>query len=160
MVTFEYKKNNIIVTIEDSVLDEIKEIAKAFYPNEIGGFLVGRYISNSHAHVSCVLHPSNKNCTPYSYERSTDGMEAEWNRLFENNGFIYLGEWHSHPNGSCSYSITDMDAMRGIALSSEVHICKPLMLICSFNKMNEYSVCLYLYNNENLLKLVMKNGTC
>jgi len=120
MVIFEDRNNKITVTIEDDVLEALHQSALESYPNETGGFLVGNYISNNHAHVTCLVQPVKKTCRPCSFERSTEGMKTVWDNLFEQ-GLIYLGEWHTHPNGSRDYSITDLEAMRIIASSADVH---------------------------------------
>lgn len=132
MVIFEDRKIKIKVTIDDDVLDALHQSALESYPNETGGFLVGNYISNNHAHVTCLVQPVKKTCRPCSFERSTEGMKTVWDNLFKQ-GLIYLGEWHTHPNGSCDYSITDLETMRSIASSADVQIVKPLLIIISIN---------------------------
>lgn len=155
MVTFDDSQNNIKVTIEDETMEVLKESAVEAYPNETGGFLVGNYITSKHAHISCLVQPTEKICQPCSFERSTEGMRKEWDKLFEQ-GLIYLGEWHTHPNGSCSYSNTDLEAIRSIANNKDVHIIRPLLLIQSVfgNKGQNYH--LYHLDNNQLIKFKSK----
>ena len=42
-------------------------------------------------------------------------------------GLRYVGEWHSHPNGSTQYSDIDLAAM--VDIEKEVAIENPLLLI-------------------------------
>lgn len=152
MVIFEDRNNKIKVTIEDDVLDALHQSALESYPNETGGFLVGNYISNDHAHVTCLVQPVKKKCKPCSFERSTEGMKTVWDNLFEQ-GLIYLGEWHTHPNGSCDYSITDLETMRSIASSADVQIIKPLLIIISINANKHSGIKLFHLDNNQLIKL-------
>lgn len=152
MVIFEDRKIKIKVTIDDDVLDALHQSALESYPNETGGFLVGNYISNNHAHVTCLVQPVKKTCRPCSFERSTEGMKTVWDNLFEQ-GLIYLGEWHTHPNGSCDYSITDLETMRSIASSADVQIVKPLLIIISINVDKRSGIKLFHLDNYQLIKL-------
>ena len=151
MVTFKDLQNDLKVTIEDKVLNELNKSAMESYPNETGGFLVGQYTTNNHAHVSCLIQPAKKRCKPYSFERSTEGMKKIWDKLYEQ-GLIYLGEWHTHPNGTCNYSSTDLMAIRSIASCADVHITRLLMLILSVNKTKIQPICLYQLNKNQLIK--------
>ena len=56
------------------------------------------------------------------------GLENVWEQLAKE-GLQYVGEWHSHPNGSTQYSSTDLAAM--IDIEKEVAIENPLLLIVS-----------------------------
>jgi integrative and conjugative element protein (TIGR02256 family) len=152
MVTFKDKENDIIVTIEEAVLEELKTYSIQSYPNETGGFLVGRYISDNHANIKCLVPPTKKKGGPTSFERSSNGMKHIWNDLY-NKGLIYLGEWHTHPNGSCIYSDTDLEAMRSITSSKGVKIKRPLLLIASINKSNDQDMNIYHYSNNKLIKI-------
>ena len=152
MVIFEDRNNKIKVTIDDDVLDALHQSALESYPNETGGFLVGSYISNNHAHVTCLVQPVKKTCRPCSFERSTEGMKTVWDNLFEQ-GLIYLGEWHTHPNGSRDYSITDLEAMRSIASSADVQIIKPLLIIIAINVDKQSGIKLFHLDNNQLIKL-------
>ena len=150
MVEFNDSHNDLTVRIEDGVMQTIQQKSLASYPNETGGFLVGKYDSNKIAYVSLLIEPTQKHGTPCSYQRSTKGMKKIWDRLFSQ-GYIYLGEWHSHPNGSCMYSQTDFQSIESIANSEEVHITHPLMLIVSVNKDKLSSYQLYHYCEGHLI---------
>lgn len=41
----------------------------------------------------------------------------------------YLGDWHTHPNGSTTLSATDRDTLRSIANAPAARVPEPLMLI-------------------------------
>ena len=90
MVIFEDLNNEIMVSIDDSVIVALKMFSVDSYPNETGGFLVGKYDNNHHAHISDLVQPTSVKSNPYSFERNTDGMKKIWDELYEQ-GLIYLG---------------------------------------------------------------------
>lgn len=152
MVEFKDKKYGLTVSIEDEIMKELEESAINSYPNETGGFLVGKYDYQNHAHIYRLLEPTSKKGTPCSYERSTEGMEKTWDALYQQ-GLIYLGEWHTHPNGSSHYSLTDFNTIQSITKSHEVQIIRPLLLIASIVKYRVRDIRLYYYYDGQLLKL-------
>ncbi len=62
----------------------------------------------------------------------------------------YIGEWHSHPNGSSMYSQTDLKAMIKIANCETVMIENPILLILSVTKNQLQDFSIYLYDNKEL----------
>ncbi len=71
---------------------------------------------------------------------------------FDSEKRYYIGEWHSHPNGSTHFSHTDLNAMRQIESCETVTINNPVLLILSIgeNGVNDYAF--YLYSNGDLFK--------
>lgn len=129
------KSNSIIgleIEYDDNLLDELKEIALNHYPNEIGGYLLGRY-SNDKSKATIVkqiiaLEYSN---SPVSFKHIVN--EATKNifiKLFKEEGIHYLGEWHTHPNSDSRYSQTDFNALKKIAKGD---IENPILLIIGFD---------------------------
>lgn len=137
--------------IDDTIIDSISSICLESYPNESGGFLVGRYSDdNCTAIVSSVIIPTSYSSTPVSYERDTNGMEPMWDQLYED-GLIYLGEWHSHPNGDASYSCKDKQALINIANSKSVKITSPIMLIFGFSKTTIKQIRAYYFKDGKIV---------
>lgn len=79
-------------------------------------------------------------------------MNKLWDRL-NKKGLIYLGEWHSHPNGSSIYSNTDLDTIRSIASNENIKIIRPLLLIVSLNNNEIKKISLYHYDSEQLKEM-------
>lgn len=152
MVTYKDREYDLVVTIEDNVIESLKKSSIDAYPNETGGFLAERYLSNNCAYVECLVEPSKKKCSPCSFQRSTKGMNKLWDRL-NKKGLIYLGEWHSHPNGSSIYSNTDLDTIRSIASNENIKIIRPLLLIVSLNNNEIKKISLYHYDSEQLKEM-------
>lgn len=152
MVIFNDLGRNLFVTIDDDVVDTMRTSSLAALPNETGGFLVGRYISSNHANIERLATPRKKKCRPYSYERSTKGMNKFWDELYKQ-GLIYLGEWHSHPMGNCNYSYEDCETIKTIASCPNVNINLPLLLIVSLNKAEVKDMGIYYCDNNQLIKM-------
>lgn len=81
--------------------------------------------------------------------RITKGLENVWEQLAKE-GLQYVGEWHSHPNGSTQYSSTDLAAM--IDIEKEVVIENPLLLIVSVRSNGLSAHKFYCYMNNQLLE--------
>lgn len=149
-----YKDNiyNLSLEISNKIVREIRKQAFEAFPNETGGFLVGKYSAdNNTAIVSLVLSPVKITSGPTFFQRETDGMESLWDELYKE-GLVYLGEWHSHPNGSSMYSATDKNALTNIAHSETVVINNPIMLIVSLSKKKIRRMGTYYYNNGKIIK--------
>lgn len=143
---------DISLKISQFVLDEMYSKAMASFPNETGGMLSGRISEDTHeASVECIVTPSKTESSHASFLRETDGMEQIWKELAEK-GLIYLGEWHTHPNGSTIYSHTDYQAMVGVANDRNVSLSTPLLFILSVNNSGMTDGQAYLYDNGILLK--------
>lgn len=144
--------HGLALVIDDALIDAISEQAISSYPNETGGFLVGKYSDNCReAFVNGIIIPPRIKSGPASYQRMTDGMEKIWDDLYEE-GQIYLGEWHSHPNGSASYSYVDKQAMINIANCDKVVIDHPIMLIISISTTKVREIKAYYCRKDKLIE--------
>lgn len=149
-----YKDNihNLSLEIDNKIVQEIQKQAFEAFPNETGGFLVGKYSTdNNTAIVSLALTPVKITSGPTCFQRETDGMESVWDELYKE-GLVYLGEWHSHPNGSSRYSTTDKKALTNIAGSETVVINNPIMLIVSLSKKKINQINAYYYNKGKVIE--------
>lgn len=145
----QHKQVNLIV--EESIIAKISQIGIEKYPLETGGFLVGYYSNDSMTlHIKDLLLPSKQKGMAYLFERSIDGMKQVFKKLFEDQKYFYIGEWHTHTNGSSMYSSTDLNAMIEIANCETVSITNPILLILSIRdkQVNDFSF--YIYNNKGL----------
>ncbi|MBO7571569.1 MAG: Mov34/MPN/PAD-1 family protein [Bacteroidales bacterium] len=141
---------DLYIEIKASVFAKIQMQANGEYPNENGGMLAGHYSSDKHTvYVEEVVVPTEKKTGRTSFVRSTTGLESVWKKLGEK-GLRYIGEWHSHPNGTTQYSATDMSAMRDI--EKEVSIENPILLIVSVKNEGIVAQTFYCYKNNKLLE--------
>lgn len=135
-MSFKYKQKELgfEVLISEADLNEIYTYSKRYYPNEYGGILIGRYSECSKkATVTEVCVPTKFQCNRFLFKRYVKNLNKRLKTLYrEYNGvIIYVGEWHSHPNGSAQYSSKDLKSISEISLDSNVKISSPLMLIVS-----------------------------
>jgi hypothetical protein len=135
--------------IEDKLLEYMYSKALDAYPNEVGGMLAGRYESKNSAIVEHIVMPKAISGTPNEFVRNTAGLEELWSEL-KNKGIEYLGEWHTHPNGSSHYSSTDLNAMSEVVKDNNVSILNPILLILSLDKTRVKEHHVYLYDSSRL----------
>ncbi|WP_443897880.1 Mov34/MPN/PAD-1 family protein [Paraprevotella clara] len=92
--------NDLYIEIPTVVFNQIKLQAEGEYPNENGGMLAGRYSTDRHTvYIEKVVVPVEKLTGRTKFMRITKGLENVWEQLAKE-GLQYVGEWHSHPNGS------------------------------------------------------------
>lgn len=142
--------NDLYIEIQASVFNQIKLQAEGEYPNENGGMLVGRYSADMHTvYIEKVVVPVEKLTSREKFMRNAKGLEKVWKQLAKD-GLRYVGEWHSHPNGSTQYSGTDLAAM--VDIEKEVTIENPLLLIVGVRSSGLSSHTFYCYKNNKLLE--------
>ena len=131
---FKQEELGLYLLIEDAALSSI--ISKAFPKNgnENGGFLVGKYRWGNVALIFKEIRPARINSSSMSYIRYTEGMKTVWDTLYEEEGLIYLGEWHSHPKGSSQYSSTDLRTMIELQDDVQMNIKFSIFLIIGGSK--------------------------
>ena len=61
----------------------------------------------------------------------------------------YIGEWHSHPDGTTKYSSTDLRAR--IEIEKEVNIGNPILLIVGIKHGTLHNHTFYYYKRGDLL---------
>lgn len=144
------KSNDLYIEIKASLFNQIKLQAEGEYPNENGGMLAGRYSADRHTvYIEKVIVPVEKLTGRTSFIRNTKGLEKVWKQLVKE-GLRYVGEWHSHPNGSTQYSSTDLTAM--IDIEKEVAIENPILLIVGVRNDGLSAHTFYCYKNNKLLE--------
>ena len=142
--------NNLYIEMQASVFNQIQLQAESEYPNENGGMLVGRYSKDRHTvYIENVVVPVEKLLGRTTFLRNAKGMDKVW-KQFETEGLRYVGEWHSHPDGSTQYSNTDLEAM--VYIEQEVSIENPLLLIVGVRNDGVNGHAFYCYKNNKLLK--------
>ncbi len=141
---------DLYIEIIASVFNHIRLQAEGDYPNENGGMLAGRYSADRHTvYIEKVVVPMEKLTGRTTFMRNSKGLEKVWNQLAKK-GLRYVGEWHSHPNGSTQYSGTDLAAM--IDIEKEVAIENPILLIVGVRSNCLSAHTFYCYKNNKLLE--------
>lgn len=143
-------KDGLKIMFPDGIFDQIKEFIVQHYPNECGGVFVGKIIGDTAA-IEEMMVPKRFRSTPVFFTRIA-GMINKWLvQIFKKSKgkTIYLGEWHSHPNGRPYPSSTDFNSMKKIAQNTDVRIETPLLLIVGFDG-EVFNERFYIYHNQNL----------
>lgn len=144
------EEKGLYVVIDPTVIRQIEEQAVGGFPNENGGMLAGKYSDEKKTvTVMRVIVPTEKLSTRTGFERKVDGMEKVWEKLSKD-GLRYVGEWHSHTDGTTQYSGTDLAAMKDI--EREVTIENPLLVIAGVRKGGMDGHAVYRYSEERLIK--------
>ena len=125
-------KLSLVVPVQ--VMNQIIEQAFSEDNCEQGGFLIGKYKNVNSAIIYGVISPVHKNSSHCSFVRYTDGMRNLWDALYNNHRYIYLGEWHSHPDASACYSALDRNTMIEISEADSVRIKYPIFMIVVYSK--------------------------
>ena len=143
------KEQGLYIVMDTTVFQQLSVQAESEYPNENGGMLAGSYSDDRKTvYIKQLVTPAAKKTDGTTFVREVTGMDVFWDSLAKE-GLQYVGEWHSHPNGTTEYSQTDYEAMAEI--EREVKIANPILLIVSVKRDGVRSQTFYCYNNKQLL---------
>ena len=101
------------IRTDQGVLRKLSDLREQALPNETGGVLLG-YADHLHKVlyvVDTLPSPPDSEEWPRSYVRGCDGLKEAVDAIAHRTGgaVAYLGEWHSHPDGStCEPSPDDL----------------------------------------------------
>ena len=143
---------NFKVVFSDALLEKMIRLGKMYFPKEFGGILTG-IKSEEHLIILDIEVPvkfeSNKN----GFVRHPDFLNDYLQEIFvkSNNQIEYLGEWHTHPNGSTQFSSQDLTSMKEIAENLDVNNVTPLLIILSINPSTDFQC--YSFKSNQLIKL-------
>lgn len=144
-------KIGLEIEYNDNLLNELFEIALVHYPNEIGGYLLGKYSEDKKTAIIVkqitALKYSN---SPVSFKHIVNEETRDlFFKLFEDEGIHYIGEWHTHPNSNSCYSQTDFNALKKIAKGD---IENPILLIIGFDKKGIIDYSFNVFFNKKVYK--------
>ncbi|WP_299884309.1 Mov34/MPN/PAD-1 family protein [uncultured Lacinutrix sp.] len=149
-----YKKVELIIS--EDLLKRLSSYGIEQFSNEFGGFLMGYYSNNFKTlTITDTVLPKVYQGTPYLFQRSIKGIGGTFEVYYKKQpNQYYIGEWHTHPNGSTAYSHTDKQAMVNITQCATVNITNPILLIISINASEINGFQFYLYDNNELFPFV------
>ena len=146
------KHKDLELIIDERIFNEICAVGINHYPNEFGGFLIGNYSDDFKSlQIRNYILPKKYKGFPTLFKRSIDGIIIQFKRLFTQKNQYYIGEWHTHLNGSTQFSQTDLNAMIQTVECETVHIKNPILLILSINNKSLNSFTFYFYDNKKLI---------
>lgn len=122
-----------LIWIAERVLSSMKHEAIARAPLETGGVLLGYWALESGEPVvtHCVGPGPEAVHKEVSFEPDYAYQSAEIEQLYEisRRTLHYLGDWHSHPNGSGYLSQKDHATFLRIARHKEARAKRPIMVV-------------------------------
>ncbi len=117
-------------------MTELCRLGSEHYPKEYGGLFVGRYVSgNKEVIIEQTILPKKFKSSAFSFERDIEGLRMTLYQFSNQSpSLIYVGEWHTHPDGKPITSSTDASALRKIASHHDVSIENPILLIIGITR--------------------------
>lgn len=147
---YKCKDIGLSIVIDDKLMAKLFRLGSKYYPKEYGGLFVGRYVNdNTEVIIEDTVLPKKFKSSAISFERGVQGLRAILQRFFNKApSLIYVGEWHTHPNGQPIPSATDSSALRAIAAHYEVAITNPILLIIGIRNGHHELAFYVLYQNK------------
>ena len=140
MIVKKYK--NLQLCFKRQIIEQMAKIAIHHYPNEYGGFLLGCYSNDfTRLYIKDFLLVDKYTSSPVEFRRELNSKIHNFENIFQETELYYIGEWHSHPNASAWYSLTDLQAMNDIVSCDTVQLYNPVLLILSIssNKLLDFN---------------------
>ncbi|MGN6880456.1 Mov34/MPN/PAD-1 family protein [Neisseria sp. P0020.S005] len=140
MIVKKYK--NLQLCFKRQIIEQMAKIAIHHYPNEYGGFLLGCYSDDfTRLHIKDFLLVDKYTSSSVKFRRELNSKIHNFENIFQETELYYIGEWHSHPNASAWYSLTDLQAMNDIVSCDTVQLYNPVLLILSIssNKLLDFN---------------------
>lgn len=148
-VTKNYK--NLKLVVDHGLLENIYQSSCEQYPNEYGGFLIGKYSQDFKTlYIEQSITADIFKSSQIEFIRESNHLKSKFENLFIDQGLYYIGEWHTHPDGEAWYSYTDLKAMQCIATEVDVKITNPILLILSITKDNLKDFNFFIFINNRL----------
>lgn len=133
MIVKKYK--NLQLCFKRQLIEKMTKIAIHHYPNEYGGFLLGCYADDfTRLYIKDFLLVDKYTSSSVEFRRELNSKIHNFENIFQETGLYYIGEWHSHPNASAWYSLTDLQAMNDIVSCDTVQLYNPVLLILSISR--------------------------
>lgn len=146
-------KLGLALEIDERLIQELIERSRKYYPHEFGGLLIGRYSKDFRTcYIEGNIFPIEYKSSRYGFERGKKGIMKKLTEYYNSTPKrIYLGEWHTHPDGSPTPSQTDLLAMQQIANDKKVNIRNPILLILGITK-DTYTLGVFVQFQNRLYK--------
>lgn len=107
------------VRLSHKTFNHIQAQVATALPNETGGLLVGFiHYKRRIIYVTRALSPPPDSAGfPYAFKLGVQDVPEQLQEIYQRTGGVisYVGEWHSHPNGTEQLSGTDLAAVKQIA---------------------------------------------
>ena len=118
--------------INSSTLRKLQILAERDFPVETGGVLVGYFADNGEVVVKDVVGPGpNAKHRRFSFVPDHAWQCQRLDEIYQSSAGIavYLGDWHTHPDGCPKMSWADKRTLHRIASYSQARTSVPIMVI-------------------------------
>lgn len=129
-----------MIVIRRELLDDMLAEGRRTLPLETGGVLMG-YAADARITVTAVIGPGPRAVhRRHSFEPDAEWQQARVAELYERSGRTdsYLGDWHTHPNGTTRLSFRDWLAALRIASYRDARCLNPLMVVLALRDEEVY----------------------
>lgn len=137
MIRYKLPDTSMQLLLHRDLMQQIEQLAKLHYPNEFGGIFIGQIVDNGiTARIEQILIPKHYQHTSSYFKRFSKDLNEQLKTIFETSQGkrIYLGEWHTHPDGLAIPSEKDYATMLALSKNSEINIQTPVLLIYALNE--------------------------
>jgi integrative and conjugative element protein (TIGR02256 family) len=127
----------IVAWVSAASLTSMVEEARRCLPNETGGAFMGYWAGPSTVVITDVIGPGPMaKHARHSFYPDAEYHDHEIERIYVASDRLhtYLGDWHTHPNGSGTTSRRDRKTLSAIASEAGARAPKPLMAILAGNE--------------------------
>lgn len=118
--------------IAGSAIAAMQQLGEERYPCETGGMLLGYEADNGEAVVTTIIGPGPAaKHRRYGFVPDAKFQQAALEECFfiTNGRETYLGDWHTHPRGTCELSLLDRRTLARIAETPTSRTRHPIMAI-------------------------------
>lgn len=148
--------------ISETAFRDMVEEANRAYPMETGGVLVGYFAESEEPVVFAAIGPGpnavhlqNRFMPDHSWQ--CEQLEDLFQK--SSGAWVYLGDWHTHPDGSPKMSRLDQRTLRSIAQYKQAENPRPLMLIGG-NSSPDWDWVGFQYRSNRLIRLWASYRQC
>lgn len=120
------------VRISNVLLRKICEEANRKYPCETGGILMGYYEPSGECTVTEIIGPGPRaKHRRTGFEPDYDFQEKQVAAVYGKSmrQYTYIGDWHTHPDGTGTLSKADRTTMKEISHCPKARCTTPIMLL-------------------------------
>lgn len=150
MIIKKYK--NLQLGVECQIVELITKTAIHHYPNEYGGLLLGYYSDDfTSLYIKDFLLVDKYASSPTEFRRELNIKIHNFEKIFQETGLYYIGEWHSHPDASAWYSQMDLQAMNNIVSCNTVQLYNPVLLILSISSNKLLDLNFFMFDEGGLV---------
>lgn len=125
------------------------------YPLETGGILIGYFMESNVVIVDAIGPGKSASHALGTFTPDYSWQDKEVAQLYKKSGrrHTYLGDWHTHPDGSGSLSMKDISTLENIATCKTARVSSPVMAILSGT--NEWEITIWNYYATNTEKILV-----